>query len=123
MDENGSRCVWCELASFGFCVNEEQAQIIKQRLPGLECDDDSNDDDAAPEDDDDNVVPDDYWTCLKEGTDEASCSGAGCVWCVSINHKHCIDLFGYLFAHYKELNNTFSILFEYRIPRVDMVSA
>ena len=83
VDENGAQCVWCALASFGFCVNEEQAQIIKQRLPGLECDDDSYDDDIAPADDDDNVVPDDYWTCLKEGSDESACSSSGCVWCVS----------------------------------------
>ena len=87
VDENGAQCVWCALASFGFCVNEEQAQIIKQRLPGLECDDDSYDDDIAPADDDDNVVPDDYWTCLKEGTDESACSSSGCVWCVSYSYS------------------------------------
>jgi hypothetical protein len=31
--------------TFGFCLSEDQADTMKDKLPGLECDDDNTDDD------------------------------------------------------------------------------
>ena len=86
--EDGTSCVWCSLASLGFCVTEDQADIIKKQIPGLVCDNDGNDDDSVPNDDDtapndDDSVPDDYWTCLKDHKTEKDCESDGCAWCVS----------------------------------------
>ena len=89
---DGSQCVWCSISTFGFCVSEDQAQTMKQQIPGLTCDDDDNgndDDDVNPDDDDDvapdddDAVPDDYWSCMKDHSTSADCTAAGCVWCVS----------------------------------------
>lgn len=84
---DSSQCVWCEIASFGFCVSEDQAQAMKQTIPGLNCDDDDNDDDDAVANDDDapsdDTVPDDYWKCLKGFDDQDSCTGGGCEWCAN----------------------------------------
>jgi hypothetical protein len=78
---DGSQCVWCEISSYGFCFDEDQAEAIEQRIPGAKCGDDiTDDDDNVPGDDDD--TPDDYWKCLKS-SDEDSCAANGCVWCVS----------------------------------------
>jgi hypothetical protein len=92
-DEEGKKCVWCSIASFGVCVSEDIAEKMKGQIPGLECDDDDNtDDDQAPTDDDktddnttpnDDTVPDDYWNCLKKYDDATNCTTAGCAWCVS----------------------------------------
>jgi hypothetical protein len=51
--EDGSKCVWCTIASFGVCVSEAIAEKMKGQIPGLECDDDSNDDDATDDETDD----------------------------------------------------------------------
>jgi hypothetical protein len=89
---DGSKCVWCSLKSFGFCVSEDQAEAMKKSLPDVQCD--SGDDDAVPDDDDstgndddvdtdDDAVPDNYWECLKNYGDSKACGEAGCSWCVS----------------------------------------
>jgi hypothetical protein len=104
---DGTGCVWCSLSTIGFCVSASQAQQMKTQIPGLTCDDDEKSDDdntpsppdddgtppatddatPAPDDDktqsDDRVVPEDYWTCLKDYKTEKDCAGGGCVWCVS----------------------------------------
>jgi hypothetical protein len=49
--EDGSKCVWCTIATFGVCVSEDIAEKMKEQIPGLECDDDSNTDDDAATDD------------------------------------------------------------------------
>jgi len=112
-----SQCVWCSIQSFGVCVSETQAQAMKQAIPGLECDDDNDDDmpqddddripeddDSVPQDDDatpaadddaapdDDVTPDDYWKCLKDYTDQSSCTGGGCEWCsTKAGYGICLD--------------------------------
>ena len=94
-DEDGKKCVWCSIASFGVCVSEDIAEKMKEQIPGLTCDDDDNtDDDKAPDDDktpstddnttpNDDTVPSDYWNCLKKYDDATNCTTAGCAWCVS----------------------------------------
>lgn len=93
--DGANHCVWCELSSFGFCVSEEQAEAMEQKLPGVECDrysdndddetPDDNDDDKAPDENDDDAtpsddsIPDDYWTCLQKKTAK-ECTD-GCTWC------------------------------------------
>ena len=65
---------------------------MKQKLPGLQCDDDGSDDKTTADDDgkanddkaNDDSTPDDYWRCLKEAKGEKDCSTAGCTWCVSV---------------------------------------
>ncbi|KAG7337313.1 hypothetical protein IV203_030142 [Nitzschia inconspicua] len=90
--EDGTKCVWCSIASFGVCVSEDIAEKIKGQIPGLECDDDNNTDDdstatddMAPATDDtapnDDTVPDDYWNCLKKYADSTNCTSHGCAWC------------------------------------------
>ena len=94
MGDDGNHCVWCSLASFEFCLEEDQAEAMEQNLPLVACDrysqnDDDASDDAVTDDaveTDDNVVPtddaipDDYWTCLRK-KDTAECTAAGCTWC------------------------------------------
>jgi hypothetical protein len=33
-DEQGAKCVWCTIASFGLCVSEEIAEKMKGQIPG-----------------------------------------------------------------------------------------
>jgi hypothetical protein len=54
--EDGSKCVWCSIASFGVCVSEDIAEKMKEQIPGLQCDDDKTDDDTPT---DDNAATDD----------------------------------------------------------------
>ncbi|CAJ1945916.1 unnamed protein product [Cylindrotheca closterium] len=87
-DESGETCVWCSVGSFGACLSADQAALIEDKIPGLTCDDDQNDDDAktddAAADDDDGSTPDDYWKCLKDGSEsEDACDSLGCTWCKS----------------------------------------
>jgi hypothetical protein len=49
--EDGSKCVWCSISSFGVCVSEAIAEKMKEQIPGLECDDDNKSDDDAATDD------------------------------------------------------------------------
>jgi len=78
-DDDGSKCVWCVLNSFGFCVSETQAQTFKQAIPTIDCDDDNNtDDDKAPSNDD--APPSPLWECL-EAKEESGCDTDKCVWC------------------------------------------
>eukprot|EP00529_Nitzschia_sp_RCC80_P020259 CAMPEP_0113446210 /NCGR_PEP_ID=MMETSP0014_2-20120614/3586_1 /TAXON_ID=2857 /ORGANISM="Nitzschia sp." /LENGTH=405 /DNA_ID=CAMNT_0000337289 /DNA_START=553 /DNA_END=1770 /DNA_ORIENTATION=+ /assembly_acc=CAM_ASM_000159 len=88
--EDGSKCVWCDIATFGVCVSEDIAEKMKEQIPGLECDDDNSTDDdktddATPTDDDvkpsDDAVSPDYWECLEKNDNETACEGAGCTWC------------------------------------------
>jgi hypothetical protein len=76
-DDDGSKCVWCVLSNFGFCVSGEQADQFKQIIPTIDCDDSNDDDKPAPDDDD--AAPGPLWQCL-ESKDEESCTDS-CVWC------------------------------------------
>eukprot|EP00339_Tiarina_fusa_P004971 CAMPEP_0117010212 /NCGR_PEP_ID=MMETSP0472-20121206/9061_1 /TAXON_ID=693140 ORGANISM="Tiarina fusus, Strain LIS" /NCGR_SAMPLE_ID=MMETSP0472 /ASSEMBLY_ACC=CAM_ASM_000603 /LENGTH=483 /DNA_ID=CAMNT_0004712693 /DNA_START=73 /DNA_END=1524 /DNA_ORIENTATION=- len=78
---DGSQCVWCDIASYGFCFDEDQAEAVEENIPGAKCGDDvADDDDSVPSNDDDNT-PDDYWKCLKSSDDADSCAANDCVWC------------------------------------------
>lgn len=104
--EDGSKCVWCAVTSYGVCVSDAIAQQMKQIVPTIDCDDDdgSDDDDKAPpsadddkkdddstppddEDDEisptDDTVPDDYWKCLTKYSALKECTAAKCAWCES----------------------------------------
>jgi len=117
-DDDGSHCVWCSLASFGFCVNEAAAEAAEQSLPAVSCDrysgnddDDTktDDDDSTPKTDDetpstddrtttdddsvkpnDDDLPSDYWNCLVKGKDQKTCESASedCVWCTAKKQQH-----------------------------------
>jgi hypothetical protein len=122
--EDGSKCVWCSVATFGVCVSEDIAQKMKGQIPGLECDDDKKDDDStddntddkAPAQDDDtkpndDSVPDDYWTCLEKYTNSTTCAGAGCAWCVSIYYAvNKSELFEAGINGYVDLSSCFWLL-------------
>ena len=86
-DSGADHCVWCALSSFGFCVNEQQAESMEQNIPGVHCDrfTPAVDDDAVTPTDDaiepnDDAIPDNFWTCLQD-KDAASCQTDGCTWC------------------------------------------
>lgn len=49
--DDGSKCVWCSISSFGVCVSEDIAEKMKGSIPGLKCDDDTKTDDAVTTDD------------------------------------------------------------------------
>lgn len=55
--EDGSKCVWCTVATFGVCVSEDIAEKMKEQIPGLDCDDDNNNDDDATDDATDDKAP------------------------------------------------------------------
>lgn len=91
--DGGSHCVWCQVASFGVCLTEDEAQAAEQM--GGSCDRYSGDDDASSTDDkvpppppkDDDVSPSDdelapdYWKCLDAKT--AKDCPEDCTWCSS----------------------------------------
>ena len=94
-DDGSGHCVWCAVASFGFCVTENQAESFEQNIPGIACDRYSgNDDDEAATDDDatptpnydeapspnDDALPDNYWLCLNKKSSD-TCLAEGCTWC------------------------------------------
>lgn len=100
--EDGSKCVWCAVTSYGVCVSDAIAQQMKQIVPTIDCDDDDgSDDDKTPSDDDkkdddstppdeddkisptDDTVPDDYWKCLTKYSTLKECTAAKCAWCES----------------------------------------
>lgn len=87
------------MSSYGVCVSEDIAVLIKEKIPGITCDDDTkNDDDNTSADDDkapsppatdddakpsDDSTPSDYWECLTTYKTSDTCATAGCAWCVS----------------------------------------
>jgi hypothetical protein len=88
-DDPTDHCVWCSLSSsFGFCVNEAEAESMEQSIPGTQCDRYSGgDDDAHPNPTDDAVpnptddaVPDNFWQCLQD-QDVGTCQANNCTWC------------------------------------------
>lgn len=95
--DDGKHCVWCDVASFGFCVSETQAESMESNIPGVQCDRYSGDDDAVSTDDDttpdtddddntpspnDDALPPDYWKCF-DNKDSTDCLAANCTWCDS----------------------------------------
>jgi len=103
--EDGSACVWCNIATYGVCVSEAIATQMKQSVPGIDCDDNGStdddevttDDDKAPDGDDDvapndDDVPADYWNCIEKYATSDVCTAAGCAWCDSKGgHSICMD--------------------------------
>jgi len=90
--DDGSNCVWCSLQSqsIGVCVTEGIAEVMKEKIPGITCDDDTHDDDdddddTTPTEDDtspnDDTVPSDYWTCILKYKTSNQCLSSGCAWC------------------------------------------
>jgi hypothetical protein len=85
------------VSSYGVCVSEDIAVLIKEKIPGITCDDDTkNDDDSTSADDDkapsppatdddakpsDDSTPSDYWDCLTTYKTSDACATAGCTWC------------------------------------------
>jgi hypothetical protein len=91
VDDSGASCVWCNVASFGFCLDEPGAEAVESLFPNAQCD--RNDgptpstDDSIPTDDvtppappSPTPAPDIFWKCLTYKTHK-DCPQSTCTWC------------------------------------------